>query len=263
MNKIIFPLLLLLLVFINNSYGCINFDFENEQTVFNDSDIIANVNKNALLIDLMHSEGELSIKTPTLDESGSIEIKVKKQNDVWYRIYGSVAFISKDAFLGHFTRKNFVYVNNMNETVIEGRTTDTNIGYITRIRCSFDDIMNVMSGTCFIPVLEQDSVYSEDDPAFYLISIKSQNKLKKYWIRKEDYFVTKYIQYDEKNNIYLIVEFSNFFKTSNSAYAKKIVIQRPSKKEKMSLFLTEVLLNQNNLNLNLERPSGYRKIKWF
>jgi hypothetical protein len=120
-----------------------------------------------------------------------------------------------------------------------------------------------MSGTCFIPVLEQDSVYSEEDPAFYLISVKSQNKLKKYWIRKEDYLVTKYIQYDEKNNIYLIVEYSNYFKTYNSAYAKKIVIQRPSKKEKMSLFLTGILLNQNNLNFNLEMPSGYRKIKWF
>ena len=228
-----------------------------------DSDIIAQVNSKTLLVDLIHSEGEIAVKTPSIDESGSIEIKIKRMDDVWYKISGSFAFISKDAFWGHFHRKNFIFVNNLNETVIEGRSSDTNIGYITRIRCSFDDIQNVMSGTCFITVDEQDAVSSEDDPTFHLITVKSENNSKKYWIRKDDYTVSKYIQYDNKNDVYLTVDFSDFYKTSSSAYAKKIVIQRPTKREKMSLFLTEVLLNQNNLNIRVDIPSDFRKIKWL
>ena len=92
-----------------------------------------------------------------------------------------------------------------------------------------------MSGTCFITVDEQDAVSSEDDPTFHLITVKSENNSKKYWIRKDDYTVSKYIQYDNKNDVYLTVDFSDFYKTSSSAYAKKIVIQRPTKREKMSL----------------------------
>ncbi len=228
-----------------------------------DSDIIAQVNSMALLVNLIHSQGEIVVKTPSLDESGSIEIKIKRMDDVWYKISGSFAFISKDAFWGHFHRKNFIFVNNLNETVIEGRSSDTNIGYIIRIRCSFDDIQNVMSGTCFIPVDEQNTVTSEDDPTYNLITVKSEKKSIKYWIRKDDYTVTKYVQYDTKNEVYLTVDFSDFYKTSSSAYAKKIVIQRPSKREKMSLFLTEVLLNQNNLNFRVDIPSDFRKIKWL
>ena len=231
--------------------------------VQSDSDVVAEVNRNALLIDMIHSNGEIAVKTSSIDESGSIEIKVKRKDDVWYKISGSIAVFSKDAFWGHFNRKNFIYVNNLNETVIEGRTTDTNIGYITRIRCSFDDIQNVMSGTCFICVGEQDKVVSEDDPSFYLITVKSDNKYKKYWIRKDDYTVTKYIQYDDKNNVYLTVEYSNFYKISNSSYAKKIVIERPAKREKLSLYLTEVSLNQNNLNFRVDIPSDFRRIKWL
>jgi hypothetical protein len=231
--------------------------------VQSDSDVVAVVNRNALLIDMIHSNGEIAVKTSSIDESGSIEIKVKRKDDVWYKISGSIAVFSKDAFWGHFNRKNFIYVNNLNETVIEGKTNDTNIGYITRIRCSFDDIQNVMSGTCYICVTEKDIVVSENDPTFYLITIKSENKSKKYWIRKDDYTVTKYVQYDDKNDIYLTVEYSNFYKTSNSAYAKRIVIQRPAKREKLSLFLTEVSLNQNNLIFTVDVPSDFRKIKWL
>ena len=265
MEKVILRLLFVILSLISfyNAYSNSTFDSNAKRIILNDSDVIAEVNNRALLIDLMHIDGEVTIKTSSMDESGSIEIKVKKQDDIWYRIHGSFAFISKDAFIGYFTRKNFVFVNNLNETIIEGKTTDTNIGYITRIRCSFDDIMNVMSGTCFIPVSEQDTVSSEDDPTFFLISVKSENKTKKYWVRKDDYTVTKYLQYYNKNDIYLSVEYFNYYKTSNSAYAKKIVIQRPAKREKMSLFFTEVLFNQNNLSFRVERPSDYRKINWF
>jgi|WetSurMetagenome_2_1015567.scaffolds.fasta_scaffold25685_4 hypothetical protein len=225
-----------------------------------DSILIEEINKRSILIDKIHSEGELAIKTPSMDETGSIEIKEKKLDDVWYRIYGSFAIFSKDAFIGHFSRKNFIYVNNMNETVITGKTTDTNIGYITRIRCSFDDIMNVMSGTCYIPVNEQDTISSEDDGS--VIVIKSGEKTKKYWVSMSDYTVTKYIQYDEKNDVYLSVEFSNFVKAGNSNYAKRIVIQRPAKREKLTLALTEVNLNQGNLSFYVEVPSDYRKIRW-
>jgi hypothetical protein len=266
-NTITFSILFLSFIIISNISYPQNLDslIGKKYIVQNDSDVIAEVNYRTLLIDLIYTKGEISVKTPSIDQSGSIEIKVRRKDDVWYKISGSFAFISKDAFWGHFNRKNFIYVNNLNDptTVIEGRTTDTNIGYITRIRCSFDDIQNVMSGTCFICVGEQDTVISENDPNLYLITVKSGNKSKKYWINKDDYTVTKYVQYDNKNDVYLIVEYSNFFKTINSAYAKKIVIQRPSKREKMTLYLTEVSLNQNNLNFRVEIPSDSKKINWF
>jgi len=315
-----------------------------------DSVLIAEVNYRSLQINMIHSEGELAIRTPSMDESGSIEIKAKKLDDLWYRIHGSFAVFSKDAFIGHFNRKNFIYVNNLNETIITGKTNDTNIGYITRIKCCFDDIMNVMTGTCHIALSERDDISSETDGSETVITVKSyggkdlkdtlilakemlengrteelvnslnefirmleeplkknileqtkgldlieraklliddsardksmissliesvdslgragiltSEKIRKYWINRNEYLVTKYIQYNDKKEVYLSVEFFNFVNTAGASYAKKIIIQRPAKREKLTLILTSVRLNQSNLSFRVELPSDYRRVKW-
>ncbi|MGH2574444.1 MAG: hypothetical protein ACRDFC_01960 [Ignavibacteria bacterium] len=50
------------------------------------SDIIKEVNRRSAGIDLINSEGEIKIKTPKVDESGSIEIRAKKKDDLWFKI---------------------------------------------------------------------------------------------------------------------------------------------------------------------------------
>ena len=74
--------------------------------------VIKNVNSRATPIDKVHSEADINIKTSTMDQNGFIEIKLQRANDFWFRIWGKFAFISKDAFIAHFNRKNFIYLNN-------------------------------------------------------------------------------------------------------------------------------------------------------
>src|SRR5205085_6151575 len=51
--------------------------------------IIKEVNSRASFVDNIISEGDIKVKTPKIDESGSIEIHEKKKDDVWFDITGT------------------------------------------------------------------------------------------------------------------------------------------------------------------------------
>jgi hypothetical protein len=222
--------------------------------------VIKSVNERATPIDLIHSEADINIKTRTMDQDGHIEIKMKRPDDFWFRIWGKFAFISKDAFIAHFNRKNFIYFNNLDDKVIEGPSTDRNIGFIVRVECSFDDMMNVLSGAPMIYLTKKDTLSWSQDDTYYILTTKNV-KIKRYWIKKTDNSVDKYAYLSRKNlNSYLLFEFDSYTTTGGGYYAKQIQIIKGT--TKLSYKFTSVSLNNSNLNFNVNFPSGVKRVKW-
>src|SRR5476649_1947779 len=69
------------------------------------AEIIKEVNNRASFVDNIISEGDVKVKTAKMDESGSIEIHVKKKDDVWFDLTGTLGV---SGAMAHFNRKNFV-----------------------------------------------------------------------------------------------------------------------------------------------------------
>jgi hypothetical protein len=242
---------------IDNNY-CLYSDSCNDSLAQIITGIMKEVNDRAAAIDLVHSEGEVYVKSKTVNQNGEIEIKAKKKDDFWFRIWGSLAFVSKDAFIAHFNRNNFTYFNNLDDKVIEGPSTDENIGYITRIKCSFDDMMNALTGTVNIPY-NRDTISYTDDDNYYMLTLKS-GKIRKYWIKKSNYQVDKYVYLNKQQMVTLSFEFSNYMMAGNGQYAKKVEITKGTIKVRYTI--KEISLQQNNLSFNVDFPSGIRKVKW-
>jgi hypothetical protein len=223
------------------------------------SGIIKEVNNRSELIDNIHSEGELTVKTATIDNSGSIEIKAKKKDDVWFKIEGPLGI---DIAEGHFGRKRFTFLDSRNDKAVEGSTNITNIGALTKIRCSFDDLMNAFTGTVRIVKSKSDSLSISEEGSQYVIWAKRGTIVRRYWVDKNTYSVTKYAYFD-KNGITLFqVEFSNFSTYSDASYAKRIEVRRPKQGEYFKLELESVSLNVSNLSFYVSIPSGTRRINW-
>ena len=221
---------------------------------------IKTLNDRSTPIDKIHSEAAINIKTKNMDQDGFIEIKLQRPNDFWFRIWGKFAFISKDAFFAHFNRKNFVYFNNLDDKVIEGPTNDKNIGYIIRVECSFDDMMNALSGAPTINLTKKDTLNWATDDNYYMLTVKS-GKIKKYWIKKSDNSIEKYAYLSRKTlNAYLLFEFSNYTISGSGYYAKNITITKGT--TKLTYKFKEVSLNNNSLDFKVNYPSGTKKIKW-
>jgi hypothetical protein len=223
--------------------------------------LIKSVNLTSSGIDFLHSENVVKIKTSTMDGTGEIEIRMKRNDDIWFKISGGVAFVSKDAFIAHFNRKKFIYFDNLNNKVIEGPTTDVNIGIIARIKCSFDDLLNVMSGACTVNYTDFDTLSMTDDQNEYIITVKGK-KILKYWIDKKTNTVVKYAYINKNFKEYLRIMYSNLTKAGDSFYARKVEITKPNTNELLKIVNENYTLNNPSLDFKVDFPLDARRVFW-
>jgi hypothetical protein len=156
------------------------------------SNVIAEVNRRSELIDNIISEGEVTIKTKDIDNSGSIEEKVKKKDDVWFHITGPLGINIAEA---HFGRKTFVFYNARADEVVTGSSSIHNIGTLAKVRCTFDDMLNVFSGTVRIPKAKSDSLSISEEGSNYVVQLVRGSITRRYWVDKTYYSVFKYAYY--------------------------------------------------------------------
>lgn len=220
--------------------------------------IIKEVNRRSAEIDNIISDGEIKIKTAKVDETGSIEIHVKKKDDLWFKIEGPLGI---DAATGHFNRDRFTFFDDLNDVVTTGSTTILNIGTLTRIRCTFDDMMNAFSGSVRIPKGKKDELTMSEEGSQYVLSLKRGSITRKYWVDKDNYFVYKYIYLSSKGQTLISFEFSNFSYFGTGTYAKKVEIRRPKQGEYFKITMESVNLNQGYLDFKVDYPYGDVKMR--
>lgn len=223
------------------------------------SQIIKEVNTRASFVDNIISEGDIKVKTPKIDESGSIEIHEKKKDDVWFDITGTLGVRGA---MAHFNRKNFVFFNSLADEVIMGTSNIINIGTLTKIRCTFDDLINAFSGTVRIAKGKTDILSMEEQGNQYVVSLKRGTITRKYWVDKDNYSVYKYAYFGKSGSTIIQFEFSNFSTIGESSYAKKIEVRRPKQGEYFSIDLETVNLNQSNISFRVDYPSDVVIKRW-
>lgn len=222
------------------------------------SRIIKEVNRRSAEIDNIISDGEIKIKTAKVDETGSIEIHVRKKDDLWFKIEGPLGI---DAATGHFNRDRFTFFDDLNDVVTTGSTSILNIGTLTKIRCTFDDMLNSFSGTVRIPKSKKDQLEMTDEGSQYMISLKRGTITRKYWVDKENYFVYKYMYMNNKGVTLISFEFSNFSYYGTGTYAKKVEIRRPKQGEYFKITMESVNLNQGYLDFKVDYPYGDVRVR--
>lgn len=228
-------------------------------------EIIKEVNRRSELVDNIISSGDVHVKVPPkkgqedIDQTGSIEIHVKKKDDVWFDITGT--FGVRGA-MAHFNRKTFVFFNSLADEVIMGSSSIINIGTLTKIRCTFDDLLNAFSGTVRIPKSKTDVLSMTEETSQYVLALKRGTITRKYWVDKDNYSVSKYIYYGKSGSTLLELDFSNFASYGESSYAKRIEIRRPKQGEYFNVSLETINLNQNNVSFSVDYPGDVKIKRW-
>lgn len=222
------------------------------------SRIVKEVNSRSAEVDNIISTGEIKIKTPKIDETGDIEIHVKKKDDLWFKIEGPLGI---DAAVAHFNRDRFTFFDDLNDIVTTGSTTILNIGTLTKIRCTFDDMLNSFSGTVRISKGKKDELSMTEEGNQYVLSLKRGTITRKYWVDKDNYFVYKYLYLSKTGQTLISFEFSNFSYSGTSTYARKVEIRRPKQNEYFRLTMENVNLNQGYLDFKVDYPYGEVKMR--
>jgi outer membrane lipoprotein-sorting protein len=217
------------------------------------------VNASAGKLSSLNAEGEISIDSPTLTNTGSFTVSINRPDSLYTKIEGPFGIDIADVLI---TRNEFIYYNATENKVIKGPSTQRNLGVILKMKVEFDDLVNALSGNFMIRNMDTSNykISMLDDK--YLLEQKSDRSTQRYFIDSEDFYVTKIQSVDESGKLLLEILYEQFYNSDGVFFPKKITMTRP--KEKQYVWVNYVIedLNPGKLKYRLKIPGSARKIQW-
>ena len=179
----------------------------NDLTQIPVNELKKHVNSNSNLIESLEASGTISIDSPELSNSASIDIKLKKPDSIYVKIEGPFGISVANALI---TRDNFIYYNAQENVVISGPTNENNIGAILKIKVTFDNLMNSLSGSYTFQNSDADSINALIENQNYIILENNILSKTKYFIEPETFNLTGYNILDTKNKKLLEVSYNKY-----------------------------------------------------
>ena len=221
------------------------------------------VNKNSQAIESLEASGTISIDSPEMSNSGSIEIRIKKPDSVYVKLEGPFGISIANALI---TRNDFIYYNVQENLVITGPSTDINIGAILRIKVSFDELLNSFAGSFHFESDNNDSMNAVSENNAYLILVNKTYIKQKFYIEPNSFFVSRYSVVDPADKLLFDVNYSNF--TSETAgglninFPNYIILNRPDIKQTVWLKYENKVINKKNISFKIKVPKSAKTLKW-
>lgn len=256
------PLILLLTAFILSSCTASQPE-EKELQKIPIKEIKEKVNKISHAIETLEASGSISIDSPEMSSSGSIEIKIKKPDTVYVKIEGPFGI---DIAVALITRSDFTYYNVQENKVFTGPSTDINIGAILRIKVSFDELINSFSGSFHFEDELTDSTEAGSENNSYVLQVNKPLYKQKYYVEPNNYFINRYSVLDAGNKPLLEVNYTNFkpekVNGMNINFPDNITINKPENKQTVWLQYETKEINKKNLTFKMKVPKSAKVIKW-
>ncbi|MDQ3021744.1 MAG: DUF4292 domain-containing protein [Bacteroidota bacterium] len=242
-------------------YSCTASDTTSDITASNLTfeELKGRVNENSKKLQSLDADGEISIDSPELSNTGSITVSINKPDSVFTKLEGPFGIDVANLLV---TRNNFIYYKPMDNKVIRGPSTGNYLSIILKIKIEFDDLVNAFSGKFTFNNESYENVNVLMEDGNYLVTIKADNEVKKYWIDPENYYVLKIGTYDNIGNIKIEIIYEKFFQTDDIYFPQKISITRPKEKQYIWLTYFSHKFNSNKLTYKLKIPKSAKQINW-
>ncbi|HEX2788331.1 MAG TPA: DUF4292 domain-containing protein [Ignavibacteria bacterium] len=221
-------------------------------------EVIQAINENADRIETVVAEGSITIDSPEMYNSGSIEFGIAKPDSAYIKINGpfgiSIARVK-------INREDFVYYNVQESYVIKGSSTPINLGAILSIKIDYDDMIHGMSGSLKIENNEGDNIiFNERSLLYEIVKTSADGTVKKYFIDKETGNLIKYTADNQGNSI--DVEYMEYSRSGGIKFPGKIFIYNKEKKQNVIIELSDKILNSEYPYFRVNYPSSARVIQW-
>ncbi len=221
------------------------------------------INKNSSLIKSLEASGTISIDSPELSNSGSVDVKLKKPDSIYVKIEGPFGISVASALI---TRTDFIYYNAQDNYVITGATNDINIGAILKIKVSFDELINSISGSISFSDDSSDTTNALIEDENFVILENDGIFKKKYLIDHDSYSLNSYLLLDNNNKKLLEVNYSKYNMESpqkeNIYFPAKIKIYKPDKNQTVWVDYDSREINKENISFKMRVPKSAKQIKW-
>ncbi|MBV6479007.1 MAG: hypothetical protein HGGPFJEG_01768 [Ignavibacteria bacterium] len=239
-------------------YSCTASDYEKTSDITFE-ELREKVNANSEKLYSLDADGEISIDSPELSNTGSITVSIIKPDSIYTKIEGPFGIDIADLLI---SRNDFIYYNANDNKVISGSSTPRNLKIIMKVNVSFDEIINAFSGKFTFKNDKYDEVKITMDNNNYIVFIKSGKETRKYVIDNQNFYVRKIGTYDNEGNTLIEINYENFYFKDDIYFPKKISIIRPKEKQYIWLTYFNEEFNNNKMTYKLKIPKNAKRIKW-
>lgn len=222
-------------------------------------DLRERVNSNSGKLYSLDADGEISIDSPDMSNTGSITVSINKPDSIYTKIEGPFGIDIADLLI---TRNEFLYYNVNDNKVISGSSTPQNLRIIMKVNVNFDEIINAFSGKFTFDNDKYDDVKISMNENNYIVTVKSGKETRKYVIDNQNFYVNKIGTYDSEGNTLIEITYENFYIKDGIHFPKKISIIRPKEKQYIWLTYFNEEFNNNKLTYKLKIPKNAKRIKW-
>lgn len=218
------------------------------------------INNNSLKLKSFDAEGDISMNTPDMNNSGSLSVSINKPDSIFIKIEGPFGISVANMLI---TRTNFIYYNAMENIVYKGASNASNLSAILNFKINFDDLINSFSGSLVFEdtTAANTTIGMDGNDIVLTVSDSINNVMKKYWVDMNNFYINKYKMFNTKGTIFE-VEYSNYNSFSDKFFPEKISISKPKDKQYVWLNYSDKNLNTKYLNYKLKIPKSAREINW-
>ncbi len=141
-----------------------------------------------------------------------------------------------------------------------GKSKSFNMSQIFQVNVHFIDLLKLVSGIPFFSDLDSAQLSVEDDQ--YIITIKTEDSMKKYWIDPRHYVVSDFHLYNKDEKLIMKQEFRQYSGKRGVFLPKIIRIYQPQNKQQITLIYeertTNMKLTSSDFKMNI--PETAEKI---
>jgi outer membrane lipoprotein-sorting protein len=207
----------------------------------------------------LSGSGSITVETPDMAQSGSFEVVLHKPDSVLVKIEGPFGIQVGSALL---TRTGFTFYNSLQNQLITGSANAANLTRIFRVNLTFDELLNLFTGGCFLARDESspDSIVVEDNQ--FVLSYGDASGNRRYWIDPATLLIAKIQHLDAKGKLVLEERFEKFRDAGNASLPRHIRLTQHQARRVVAVAFSSLDINTDSVPLVLDVPTNAERVRW-
>lgn len=204
-------------------------------------------------------EGTISVETPTMAQSGSFNLTLRKPDSLLVNIQGPFGIKIGSALL---TRKDFLFYSSLENRLFIGSTNPQNLAKVLRVNLGFDDLLNLFTGGIFQQEDRGIPDESGTEDGQYTLVYRNETEIHKYYIDPENLLITKIQNLDAQGKLLFEQRFVNFQTIDSTSVPFNIRIIQPTERRMVSVVYSDLVINRPDLEFTFTYPRNAERVHW-
>ncbi|MBI5463652.1 MAG: DUF4292 domain-containing protein [Ignavibacteriales bacterium] len=205
--------------------------------IISSTEIHSAIRANRDSIHSLRCQGNISIESPVIAQSGSFKLMVVLPDTIAIEIQGPFGLRVGS---GVITRRDFVFYNALENLVLTGSTSPHAMRQVLQVPLSFDDILTALTGGGFASTDEGSPDDARPDDGQFLLEYRDRMTARSYWIDPMTLLLRRQVVVDQSGKLMLERTFGNYQSVGSSLMPMNIRFLHPRERSLVVLTFSEV-----------------------